>query len=259
MFGSVPKIIWERRHPPDERNRILIGLNCLLIKSPEFTALIDTGMGEKWDAKMTEIFGIDRTPGLVGELARCGVQPEEVTHVLFSHLHIDHAGGNTRFGASEGQFDIVFPNARHVVQRLEWQDAHRDHPATCGDYTLDDLDPIARAGLLDFIDGDGEVLPGIRAHVTGGHTRGHQIFFIESNGTALVYLADLMPTTSHLKPHYHMAYDLFPMQIAEERIRMVEEILARDLMCVFEHDAHVPLAKLHRGDGDKLHATSVAN
>jgi len=257
MFGVVPKTIWSRLRPADEKNRIVIGLNSLLVRGDDgIVALIDTGMGTKWSPKMRDIYGLAQEPGLVGDLARLGVRPEDVTHVLFSHLHLDHAGGNTAPDGNGG-LRIVFPNARHVAQRGEWLDATSDHPAMRESYTPEDLHPIREAGLLDLIDGDVEVLPGIRTIVTGGHTAHHQVFVVGDGSGAAIFLADLMPTTSHVKPHYHMAYDQFPVDIGEQRIRIADEILRNDWLCVFEHDDRTPLAKLGKNEKGALVARPV--
>lgn len=256
MFGLVPKTIWQRMAKPDEHNRIVIGLNSLLVRDGRNVVLVDTGMGDKWDAKSVEIYGLRREPGLVAELARVGVRPDDVTHVLFSHLHLDHAGGNTRRGA-DGGLEIVFPNARHIAQHGEWMDAFSGHPAKKDSYTLDDLTPIRDAGLMDLIEGDTEILPGIRTWVTGGHTEFHQAVIVESEGAGAIFLADLMPTANHLKPHYHMGYDLFPIVIGESRVKAAEMILDRDWLCVFEHDATTPMARMRRGDDGKLRTIPV--
>lgn len=258
MFGVVPKTIWSRHRTPDEKNRIVIGLNSLLVRSDEgFVALIDTGMGTKWSPKMREIYGLVQAPGLVPSLAALGVAPEDVTHVLFSHLHLDHAGCNTAPDGNGG-LRVTFPNARHIAQRGEWLDATSDHPAMRESYTPEDLHPVHDAGLFDFIDGDVEILPGIRSIVTGGHTQHHQVLVIGEGAGAAIFLADLIPTTSHLKPHYHMAYDLFPIVIGEQRIRIEEEILRNDWLCIFEHDATTPLARLEKNERGALVARPVS-
>jgi len=247
MFGTVPKTIWSRLMEADAQNRVRLAMNSLLIRGPEFTVLADTGMGDKWPEKMRVIYGLEGPPQLLNELRVKGVSPEEITHVVPSHLHLDHAGWNTRRN-DEGELVPTFPNARYVFRRTEWEDALSGHALKRHSYVEDDLRPLERARVVDLFDEDGEILPGIRAAGTGGHTDGHQMLVIEGGGKTLVFLADLFPTSAHLKPHYHMGFDLDPVTIADQRLHWLPWLEESGAICVFPHDAKTPVVRIRRGE-----------
>lgn len=245
MFGVVPRPTWSALMPTDDDNRVCLGLNSVLARDGRHTVLIEAGMGDKWSADELAFYG--RPPGapLIANLASLGVAPADITHVIFSHLHLDHAGNATRRDA-DGRAVPTFPNARHIAQRGEWDAAHNTDALTRHSYTLDDLDPLMRAGLVDLIDGNVEILPGIRARVTGGHTRDHMIVTVEDGGEALYFLADIIPTAHHFRPAWHMGWDLFPQQVAKARQALVEELAERRPWVVLGHDATTPLGRVRR-------------
>jgi glyoxylase-like metal-dependent hydrolase (beta-lactamase superfamily II) len=243
MFGVVPKTLWERKIPADERNRIPLGMRCLLIEHPDALVLIDTGAGDKETEKFHGIYGMENSPvGRVGPtqlesaLAEAGFAPADVDLVINSHLHFDHAGGNTRRGEA-GAPVVSFPNARYLMRRGEWDWAHHTNERTAASYFAHNYDPVQQAGRVELIDGDREVLPGISLRHTPGHTPHHQGILIESGGERMFYLADLAPTTSHVPLPWIMGYDVEPLVTLETKRRLWAEAARDRWTVVFEHDA----------------------
>jgi glyoxylase-like metal-dependent hydrolase (beta-lactamase superfamily II) len=244
MFGVVPKPLWERRVAPDERNRIPMGMRCLLVEHDVGPVLIDTGAGNKEDAKFHEIFAIENggAPGPTaledGLRAAAGIAPEDVAVVLNTHLHFDHAGGNTRL-TPEGAVVPSFPNARHVVQRGEYEFATHPNERTAGSYFARNFVPVHEAGLFDFVEGETEILPGIRLLPTPGHVPFHQSVLLESDGERALFLADLIPTTAHLPLPWIMGYDVEPLVTLETKRRILRVATEEQWLLMFEHDAAV--------------------
>jgi len=254
MFGVVPKAIWNRLNPADEANRIELGLSCLLIQAASKNVLVDTGIGDKYDEKFKERFNVQRAPGLIGALKRMGLTPEDIDMVINTHLHFDHAGGNTRLIG--GKPVPTFPRARYVIQRGEWEEAINPNERTRASYLEENLVPIQEAGLLELIEGDRELLPGVRTIVTGGHTRDHQMVLLESQGKRALYLGDLVPTTSHIRTPYVMGYDLYPLDTMREKKKVLNEALDGHWLLIFEHDPKVGMGYLSQ-EGSKLKLNPV--
>ncbi|MHC4597869.1 MAG: MBL fold metallo-hydrolase [Planctomycetota bacterium] len=249
MFGIVPKTLWEKRIPADGRNRIRLGLRPLLIRTPEGSALVDTGIGEKYDAKELDIYAIEHPPTLEGALREAGVSPDEIRFVINTHLHFDHAGGNTE---RRGE-DVLpaFPGATTIVQEKEWLAAVHPGERSRGSYKEENVLPLEAAGIVDRVDGEFEPLPGVRLVPTPGHTGGHQSVRITSGGETAFYPGDLVPTASHVDPPWVMGYDLYP----EETVAHKRELLARAcdenwLLC-FEHDPSLSWGRVAR-DGSRF-------
>lgn len=251
MFGVVPRVVWEKRDPPDERNRVTLGLNVALIESGGKRVLVDTGMGDRWSEKEVRMYGIDRSTTLLGGLRTRGLGPEDIDVVVNTHLHFDHAGGNAR---REGEGVVpTFPRARYVVQRGEWEDARHPHERSRASYREDDFVPVAQAGQLDLIDGETEVAPGVRAVPVGGHTTHHQMVVVQSGGETLVVPTDLLPTASHLPLPFVMGYDLFPVATLEAKRRLLHAAVEGGWRILFYHDARTPVGRVRReGDGYTL-------
>jgi len=247
MFGVVPRVVWEKRDPPDERNRVTLGLNVALIESGGKRVLVDTGMGERWSEKEIRMYRIDRSTTLVGGLRARGLGPEDIDVVVNTHLHFDHAGGNTR--AEGGRVVPAFPRARYVVQRGEWDDATHPHERSRASYRADDFVPVAEAGQLDLIDGEAEVAPGVRAVRVGGHTTHHQMVVVESGGETLVVPTDLLPTASHLPLPFVMGYDLFPVATLEAKRKLLDAAVEGGWRILFYHDPRTPVGRVRR-DGE---------
>ncbi|UCF39082.1 MAG: MBL fold metallo-hydrolase [Acidobacteriota bacterium] len=249
MFGVVPKVFWSKALPSDDRNRVHLGLNALLIRSEEGTLLVDTGCGEKYTDKQRDIYGLGPRPQLLDELSRLGCSPEDISLVLNTHLHFDHCGGNTRLG--ESGIVPTFPNARFLVQKQEFDDACSANERTRGSYFPENWECLVQRGQLQLIDGEHEVLPGIQCVPTPGHTLGHQSIKIVSGGKTLFFMADLCPTQAHVPLPWIMAYDLYPMTTLETRRRIYQEAVDGQWLLCFQHDATRPLGVLFR-EGDRI-------
>jgi glyoxylase-like metal-dependent hydrolase (beta-lactamase superfamily II) len=232
MFGVVPKVVWQRHVPADERNRIVLNMNCLLIRDDRHTVLLETGIGDKLDERQRDLFGVERSDGVLGAMARLGVYPEDVTLVLNTHLHFDHAGGNTR--RSGGRVLPTFPRARYVFQRLEWDDAMRPHERSRASYFADDFAPLER--IAEFIDGDAEMLPGLRLMRVQGHTRGTQCLLLEQDGRVILFASDFMPTRHHLPLPWIPALDLYPMDTLAAKKDLLPRAASERWLVALTHD-----------------------
>ena len=245
MFGVVPKALWERCCPADEENRIELALNCLLIRAHGKNILVDTGLGGKQDEKFRRMFAVERRPTLQDSLKTLGLEPRDIDLVINTHLHFDHAGGNTIAGA-DGKLAPAFPRARFFVQCGEYEDAIHPNERTKASYRQENILPVADLDRWELLDGETEVLPGISVVVTDGHTRHHQGVRIESEGQIAFYLGDLIPTVSHLPLPYIMGYDLFPLQTLEAKRRILDEAFDQQWLLLFEHDPKIQMGRVRK-------------
>ena len=260
MFGVVPRVMWERSHPPDEHNRVLLALNCLLLRSADRIVLVDTGMGGGWTARETDLYGIERPDGdLVADLARRDVRPEDVTDVVLTHLHFDHAGGAvTR--ADDGSVRAAFPNATYWLQKqhLRWgrKPTERDRRS----FRPEDFEPLMEEeGRVRLLEGDGEFLPDIHARVVSGHTPGQQVILVgEAEGPRLLYAADLIPFASQIRISWIMAYDLNPLLTLQEKKELLARAVLEEWVLVFEHDPEIEAARVEYAEGQYRLAEEVA-
>jgi glyoxylase-like metal-dependent hydrolase (beta-lactamase superfamily II) len=246
MFGVVPKPLWERRIPADARNRIPLALRCLLIEHDAGLVLIDTGLGNKESEKFRDIYGVDNAGAggrtrLEDALAGLGHRPEDIRWVINTHLHFDHAGGDT-FRDAGGVVRPAFPNATYVVQRRELEFARHTNERTAASYLAHNFEAIP----FQLLDGETEVLPGIRCLPTPGHVPYHESVLIESGGERLCFLADLVPTTAHLPLPWIMGYDLEPLVTLESKRRLYARAEAEGWLLCFEHDPVVVAGRLGR-------------
>jgi glyoxylase-like metal-dependent hydrolase (beta-lactamase superfamily II) len=250
MFGVVPKTMWLKRTTADDKNRIPLGLRPLLVRTPRHTVLIDTGVGNKMPPKLVDIYAIDRTRNIDHALAEAGLTADDITHVVATHLHFDHFGGSTtRVG------DTVVPtfrNARYLIRRDEWHDATHPHDRNRASYLPDDFLPLAAAGVIDFVEDDGEVLPGISVWRTGGHCLQHQWVKVHSGGRTAAFVADLIPTTAHLDAPWIMGYDLYPMDTFYYKQRFLQEAIDGEYVVFFEHDPSIPAGIIREKDGRRF-------
>ena len=248
MFGVVPKPLWERAAPADGRNRIRLAMRAWLVRGDGRTVLIDAGAGGKLDARAAAIYGFEGVPALTESLAAAGVTPHAVDLVIASHLHFDHAGGFTARG-EDGRVVPAFPRARYLVRRGEWDDALAPHERNRASYFADNYVPLADAGVLDFVEADGEVAPGLTVRRTGGHTAHHQMIEIADEGRAAVFVADLLPTAAHLPLPYIMGYDLYPMETLAFKRAFLREAVEREHLILFEHDPECAAGYLREAGG----------
>ncbi len=244
MFGVVPKPLWERRIQADDRNRIQLGMRCLVIEHESTVIVVDTGAGNKETAKFHDIYGLENAGAngrtqLEDGLASLGVQPEDIGLVIDTHLHFDHCGGNTFVEAAGGAPRLTFPNARYVVQRGEYVYATHPNERTAASYFPHNFAPIAAQDRFDFVDGEREIVRGIRVIPTPGHTPFHQSVLIESDGECAFYPADLTPTASHLPLAWIMGYDVEPLVTLETKRTILTKAAREGWLLIFEHDATV--------------------
>ena len=247
MFGVVPRVLWSRQKPPDPSNRIGMATNCLLVRGPGVVALVDAGIGEKLDERGRDQFALPPAGERLPErLAALGVRPEDVTHVLLSHLHFDHCGWGTR---RDGERWVpTFPRARYVVEASELAHARRPNERDRPSYDPRNFEPLVEAGVLETLAGEAEPIPGIRLVKAGGHSPGMCVVEIVDGGEGALFLADLVPTVAHLPTPWVMGYDLYPVSTIEEKPRWLARAAEKSWLCIFEHDPDVPLARLAPGD-----------
>jgi len=234
MFGAVPKIIWETLVPVDEQNRITLTLSPFLISSASRKILVDVGFGERHTKRDLKVFGFDPARNVEGALARCGLAPEDIDTVVLTHLHCDHAGGATRSGP-EG-VEPAFPNARYVVNELEWEDALSPDPRSAAAYRRDDFVPLAEAGLLELVGDSYDVGDGVSMIRTGGHTRGHAMVIVRTSEGTTVYPADLIPSRHHARVPYVAGIDLFPLDMIDKKEEILTGVVENDWIVVLDHD-----------------------
>jgi glyoxylase-like metal-dependent hydrolase (beta-lactamase superfamily II) len=235
MFGVVPRVLWEREHPPDTKNRILMAARSLLVIGEGRKILIDVGNGSKYTEKQQAIYSFDTSHSdLFSSLAKHGLSPSDITDVILTHLHFDHAGGSTVHENSDVK--PTFPNARYYVQRDHWLAAISPTERDRGSFFADDFLPLERYGQLELLDGEGELFPGISVRLMHGHTTALQCPVIGDGRSKLFYCADLVPTVSHLSPAWIMAYDLRPLVTLEEKKRILHQAGEEGWLLFFEHD-----------------------
>jgi len=246
MFGAVPKALWEKKTTPDERNRITMAMRPLIVRGVR-TMIIDAGLGDKEDERFRDIYRVERERNLDHALADAGLSVEDIDIVLATHLHFDHAGGFTIRDGS-GRVRPRFPRAQYVVRRGEWEDATHPHERNRASYLRDNFVPLADAGVLQMVDDDQTIMPGVRVRRTPGHTAHHQIVLIESAGKSAAFVADLMPTTAHVPYAWIMGYDLYPMDTLASKKAFVEDAIEHETLVFFEHDPTVVAGYVRQQD-----------
>ncbi|MGB7435438.1 MAG: MBL fold metallo-hydrolase [Candidatus Acidiferrum sp.] len=247
MFGVVPKVLWQEKSPPDEKNRIRMRANSLLVRAGRKNILIETGNGTKWATKLRNIYAVQDGDPLMDSLTQAGVKPEQIDLVINTHLHFDHCGGNTR--VVKGRILPTFRRARYVVQRGELEHAMNPTERDRASYFPDNFAPISKDGLWDLVEGDSEILPGISVARIPGHTSNIQAVLINGGGKTLAYVADLLPTRHHISLPWILAYVLYPIQTLETKRQWIRYILNGEWIVVFGHDPDVAAATLHEHDG----------
>ena len=239
MFGTIPKVLWERTNPADDRNRILMGLNCLLIRTRTENILVDTGLGSAYDEKFAFLYGVDKSQtDLLKSLAAAGVQTADIDKVILTHLHFDHAGGNC-FQEEAGEFKPTFPNAVYYINQGELAYAKDPDPRSKPSYLPHTWEPLERQGQVALISGDVEVASGVTILSAPGHTPNHQIVTVKSDGLTACFLADLVPTPSHLKTHYVMGFDLDALTAMKNKEQVLKQAQAENWLLIFEHSPGV--------------------
>lgn len=246
MFGIVPKPIWSKLVTPDEQNRMALGLNPLLVRAGERLVLIETGIDRKPGEKFRRIYGLSETNPLLDQLALLGVQPQDISLVIHTHLHFDHAGLNTRL--VEGRLLPTFPNAQHIVQKQELEDALHPHERSLASYRIENVEPLAERRRFEVVEGEAEVLPGLRVLPAPGHTLGMQVVELVSEGQRLAYTGDLVALLAQTPLLYIPAFDLYPVTSLETRKKLYARWLEGNYLLCYTHEPGHPLGRLVQGE-----------
>jgi glyoxylase-like metal-dependent hydrolase (beta-lactamase superfamily II) len=243
FFGVVPKTLWSARIAPDELNRIPAGFNCYLVHTGDHVVLIETGGGDKMNARARERMKLPaEAPPLPETIARHGFDPESIDIVINSHLHWDHCGGNTiRCG---GEARPAFPRARYFAPRGEWEHAHERHIRDSVSYIDANYDPLVAAGRMTLVEGDCEVVPGVWMRRAPGHNRDMTVITAESRGETFCFVSDMVPTAAHLQPSWVAAFDLYPLESIETKMRWLQRAVEGHWICGFAHDIELDFAHI---------------
>jgi len=248
MFGVVPKVMWEKKHPADEMNRIDLDLRCLLVDHEDRRILVDTGMGDRWDEKKAGVFGLERRRNqLVAELAESGITRESITDVILTHLHFDHAGGTLR--EVDSALEPVFPGAQHWVQKRHWEWATSPSERDRASFRRDDFQALEQNGKLHLVDGAREIIPGVRTYPVHGHTPGQQMVEFHTGHGVVVYCGDLLPFLSQLHVPWIMGFDLNPLLTVTEKKQFLTRAVEDKYILVDAHDTENEAATVIFDDG----------
>jgi glyoxylase-like metal-dependent hydrolase (beta-lactamase superfamily II) len=248
MFGSVPKPLWSKLQPPDERNRIRLAMRCLLLESEGRRILVDDGIDEKFPPKLKEIYRVENDEHtLERSLAALDLTTADITDVVLTHLHFDHAGGSTRVDG--GRLVPRLPRARYYVQKKNLANARHPNPRERASYMPDDFEPLAAQGVLQEWEGPQCPWPGIEMFTADGHTRGQQLLRVSGKQGTLYYVADLIPTASHVRIPFVMGYDVAAIETMEEKRALLTRAAEERAWIVIEHDPRVAMAR-PKAEGD---------
>lgn len=240
MYGAVPRPLWEKQSPADERHRIQMDLHCTLIQTPGANVLVDTGIGPDVSGRDVERWSLERPTTLIEQMAAVGVRPEDVTHVVLTHLHFDHVGGAGQAGR------VLFPRARHVIQKREWDAAHSSHPKAVAAYPAATLAPLHQDARLELVEGETEIVPGVKVLATGGHSWGHQVVLVETTDGGILCWGDLMPLVPYARPLWVCGYDVDPEGSVTEKMRLEALAADRGWRIVTSHDPDLKVGVLRR-------------
>jgi len=257
MFGVVPKTLWSKKFPADLKNRIKLGLNCLLVKTHKELILVETGPGVDLEPKFYEFYGIESEPGLPASLERIGYKPEDISIVINTHLHFDHCGGNTHKNEA-GNFVPAFPKASYIIQQGEWEYAQNPCERDKDSYLPESFMPLEKSSLVELVNGDAEISKGVEVFLSPGHTSRHQCVKVTSEGDVLFFLGDLVPTSAHISLPYVMSYDLFPMETMASKKIFFEQATDEEWILAFVHDPHYFFGKVIKKD-DKFRFQALSS
>ncbi len=243
IFGVVPKTLWSKAAPADELNRVAMAFNCYVIQTGDHTILVETGEGGKMPEKARARMKLPAVHEPLPEIiAANAIDPEKIDIVVNTHLHFDHCGGNTILTGGAAQ--AAFPNARYYTRRGEWEHAHERHIRDRVSYLDNNYDPLVESGQMELLDEDREVAPGVKVHLAPGHNRDMLVLTASSGGRTFCFFSDLIPSAAHLTPSWVAAFDLFPLQAIENKIRWIERASRGNWVCGFGHDKDIAFATL---------------
>lgn len=244
MFGIVPKVLWQKENPADDQNRIDMRTRCLLLRDAKAgrNILVDCGLGDKDDAKFKERYKV-APYALETELARFGLKTDDITDIIATHFHFDHMGGLTKFD-SDGKLTARFPKAKVWAQGRNWKHAWKPNDKDKASYLLDNYSIYDSDSRLQIVDGPEEILPGIRMVISEGHTIGMQHPLISDGTNSLIYCADIIPMSAHVRTAWVMGYDCFPLTTIEEKKRILQECVEKETVVFFEHCPHMDGARI---------------
>lgn len=244
MYGAVPKVLWQQKFPADQDNYIKMLNAPLLVQTDEFNLIIDTGLGNKLSDKQKKIFRVDHPWSVPQDLEQLGLQRTDIHYVILTHGDFDHAGGVMMIN-NNGEMELTFPAAKHVIQSMEWQDIINANKRAAHSYWPENFSGLKANKNLLTIKGDREIVPGINTRLTGGHTRGHQVIEIKGNTGCAVHLGDVLPTHTHTNPLWIMAYDNFPLEIIEQKENLLPHYRQQGCWFTFYHDPFMKACKLN--------------
>ena len=253
FFGAVPKTMWSKKVAADADNRIVVGLNSLLVRTGTKNVLIETGAGNKLSEKMVRIYG--QPAKLLDNLRAAGLAPEDIDIVINTHLHFDHCGWNTV--RQEGRVLPTFPRAKYYAPEGDWQYARHPNERDAISFIPENYDPLVESGQMTLLRGGEEVVPGISVQTFPGHTAHMQAVIVRSGGRTACYISDLIPTSAHLPPAWVMAFDLYPLQTIESRKRYYAEAIPERWLTVFTHDPETPWGYVERDENGKFGLTPL--
>ncbi len=259
MFGVVPRPLWEREMSPDARNRVRLAARCLVARDRDAgrVVLVGDGLGDRWDPERADAYAIDRAGGgLEAGLARLALSRADVTDVLLTHLHFDHAGGTTRAGAG-GRLELAFPRATYHIQRRAWQHAHAATEKDVPSFRVDDFAPLQHSNQLHLVEGEAQLFPDVELIVAEGHTPGQQLPRFRGDGTHVTFCGDVIPTHAHLRQGWVAAFDLFPLTTLEEKKVLMAEALEDGGVLAFERDPAMAGCRLGEEDGQPVFREAV--
>jgi glyoxylase-like metal-dependent hydrolase (beta-lactamase superfamily II) len=258
MFGTVPKVLWQKSNPADDLNRIPMEARALLLKSKDKNILIDAGngsdfvdkYGEKAGAKFAEIYSVNESgTSLTNSLKAHGLTTDDITDVILTHLHFDHAGGSTK--SLNGQLVPTFAKATYHVQNSNYQNALQPNIREKASYLAANFQPLIDAKVLKLVDGEQKnYFPDISLLVSNGHTQGHQMVIIEDANTKLIYCGDVIPTSSHVRSAWIMGYDINPLLLIEEKKQLLQSTENKTSYLYFEHDPYCDIASVEKNNND---------
>ena len=247
MMGTVPKVLWEKEHRPDGENRIELGLRVLLLDDGERRIIIETGLGNKFDKKFADMFSINQSPDpLYDALKKEGYSPDDITDVILTHLHFDHAGGATREVGEA--ISPSFPNATYIISRSNWDAAISPSPRDRASYLMENFQPLMDSGVVRLVDDNERIYDSVLCYNVNGHTSGQQLIIIGDKDETICFCSDLIPLRSHLRLPWIMGYDLNAELTLKEKKQFLDKAADNNWLLFFYHDPKYIAVKIKHGD-----------